>query len=430
MGRRLTRRDFLRAGVLAGSYAALAGCGGAGAGRDPNELSFAFWGGPAEIAAFQKVIDRYKEKNPEVTVTPEVSPFDGFYEQVDARLVAGQAPDLVRLQYQEFGRYGAAGALVDLTDHLDAGYEAVFDPSFWEAVTYRDTPYALPHHTDTSAVFYNTDYFEKAGIEVPQSRGEAWTLEEFDEVARRAKDETDAEYGFAWSWQGSTAYRWMPLLYVNGGQLLDDDLKTPLMRTPEGVETIELTKRWYEDGVIPLTASFKSTEQIQTLFAIGTTAMMVNGDFMMQFFKENAKDLNWGVTYLPRGRGGEATVLGGNAVGITRDSANPEAAADFLKFLVDERNMRDFVTAASFLPVRESLLRDELKYPYRPEDMALFEELVGTLPENYVQINALPEFNQIDQKVADQLELAVTSGQSARRTAQNVDDVITDILAQ
>src|SRR3712207_7690992 len=56
--------------------------------------------------------------------------------------------------------------------------------TLFRSVQYEDTPFALPHHTDTFAVFYNTGMFDKLGIEVPTSLDQSWTWDEFIQVAR------------------------------------------------------------------------------------------------------------------------------------------------------------------------------------------------------------------------------------------------------
>jgi len=225
--RRWTRRDFLKVGggALVGAYAlGTTGCGG---GSGSGELTVLTWGSTSgEEKGFRGLAERYNAQNPEVPVKMEFVPPDQAYEQLDTSLAAGEAPDIARLQYQQMGKYSSEGALVDLSEYLEEGYGNAFTPALWQAVNYEDTPYAMPHHTDTFAVFYNTDIFDKVGIEVPQSMEESWTWNEFLEVAAGIKEEGAADYAFAYNWQTDTAaYRWMPLLFQHGGQLLDIDLR-------------------------------------------------------------------------------------------------------------------------------------------------------------------------------------------------------------
>ena len=70
--------------------------------------------------------------------------------------------------------------------------------------------------------------------------------------------------------------------------------------------------------------------------------MLLGGDWQIPFLQENMTKYKWAVTYMPRDVA-MASDLGGNCFAVSRDSKHPEVAADFLKFVVDEDNMRAFV---------------------------------------------------------------------------------------
>jgi hypothetical protein len=96
-----------------------------------------------------------------------------LYQLVDTRLAGRQAPDIFRIQYQQVGRYAGAGALIDLSSYLDPGYAGQFGPAFWQAVTLGGKPFALPHHTDTFALYYNVDFLHNIGVEMPRTLDQA-----------------------------------------------------------------------------------------------------------------------------------------------------------------------------------------------------------------------------------------------------------------
>jgi multiple sugar transport system substrate-binding protein len=131
----------------------------------------------------------------------------------------------------------------------------------------------------------------------------------------------------------------------------------------------------------------------------------------------------WGVTYLPRDVA-MADDLGGTCVAISRDSKNPEAAADFLKFLVNEENMRDYVMATQLLPVRKSLVAGGVQYPLRPDEMKVFVEQTKTIPEHLVSTVILPTWGKFNPKLVDELDLAFMSGQSPEETAKNIEAAV------
>lgn len=431
-GNGFTRRQFLRlgGGALAGAYVlGTAGCGGGGE-SGSGELTFLTWGSTSgEEKGFRGVVERYNKQDPEVPVKLEFVPGDQAYERLDTRLAAGEAPDIARVQYQQMGRYSSEGAFVDLSEYLEEGYGDVFTPALWQAVNFEDVPYGLPHHTDTFAVFYNTDIFGDLGIEVPQSLEESWTWDEFMEVAAQVKNEGPAEYAFAYNWQGDSAsYRWMPLLFQHGGQLLDADLGAPDIDNPIGIETVAFTKSWFDEQLVPPSTSIKSGEQIETLFSNGTTAMMINGDWLIPFVVDNM-EAGWDVTYMIRDAE-MASDMGGNAVGVTRDSQNPEAAADFLKFMVDEENMSQFCIDGGFIPVRTSLAEQGLDYEQSPEQMNRFVEQATTVPEKMASEQTIPSFGSVVEVLSDQLEAAFRTGQSPEQTVQNISSGVEEALAR
>jgi len=411
------RRGLLRAGAAAGLYAAVRPLGARA--QTPIALSMTSWGAPAELEGFNALIAKYKELRPNVSVRLDVVPSGQYYQQLDTRLAGRQAPDLFRAQYQQIGRYAQSGAAIDLSPYVDQAYGEAFLPSVWKAVILQGKVHALPHHTDTFALFYNADILEKLGVEVPTSLDKSWSWAEFMRVARLVKAKSGLTYPFAMNWQFSNAYRWLVYLYQHGGQLLDNDLKAPVITSRAGVETIAWTQSWFTEGLVPPNTSLKSSEPTQNLFANGTIGLLLNGDWQIPFIAEQAK-FRWGVTYMPRDVA-MASDLGGNALAVSRDSKNPEAAAEFLKFLVSEDSMRDFVTKAQLLPVRKSLVEDGVTYGLRPDAMKVFLEQSKTVPEHLVSTVVLPNWGKFNAKLADELELAFTSGQAAEATAANID---------
>ncbi len=394
----------------------------------PVTLNMTVWAAQAEEDAFNAVIARYRQLHPEVTIRMEVNGNSTqAYQQVDTRLAGRQGPDLFRVQYQQVGRYASARAVIDLSPYIDASYSADFAPAFWQAASYKGRPYAMPHHTDTFAVYYNREMFQKIGVEPPTSLDKSWTWAEFIRIARALKDNAGAPYGFAMSWQNA-AYRWLPFLYQHGGQLLSTDLAQSDITSKAAIETIAWTQSWFKEGLVPPSTSVKSSEQPQNLFANGTVGMLMGGDWQIPFLSKNMTKFGWGVTFMPRDVA-MASDLGGNCFAVSRDSKNPAVAADFLKFMSDKDNMRSFVSSAQFLPVRRSLMGESLPYALRPDAMKVFVEQSATIPPHLVSTVTLPSFSKINAALTDQLDLAFTSGQDPTTTANAIDQQVRAVLS-
>jgi multiple sugar transport system substrate-binding protein len=425
MAQTFNRRMILKSGAGLGVGLVAATLGSPSLAQE-KELTFSVWGSDAEVAAYRDVIAKYESANPGVKIKLDVMPFGQFYQQVDTRLAGRQAPDLFRVTYQQVGRYANSKAAIDLTEYLEPDFGQAFTPSVWSAVNVDDAPHALPHHTDTFALFYNEELLEKAGISVPSSLDEAWTWTAFIDNAKRLKEQGGASYPFAMSWQNGAVHRWMFYLYQHGGRLLSDDLSASRITEKAGVETIAWTQSWFKEGLVPPSTSVKSSEKVQNLFANGTIAMMLNGNWQIPFVEQQMKS-KWGVTYLPRDVE-MADDLGGTCVAVSRDCQTPEVAADFLKFLVNEENMRNYINKAQFLPVRKSLVDKGVDYTLRPKEMGVFVEQTKTIPEHLVKTVIHPNWGRFNPKMTDELDLAFTSGQSAEETAENIETHVERIL--
>lgn len=390
-------------------------------------LTMTVWGAAAEESAFNAAIARYKALHPDVTIRMEVNGNAmQAYQQVDTRLAGRQAPDVFRVQYQQVGRYASARAIVDLTQYIDIKDEADFAPAFWQAASYKGKQFAMPHHTDTFALYYNREMFEKIGVVPPTSIDKSWSWIEFLDIARKLKA-AGAPYGFAMGWQNA-AFRWLPFLYQHGGQLLSTDLSQSNITSKQAIETIAWTQSWFKEGLVPPSTSVKSSEQPQNLFANGTIGMLMAGDWQIPFLSKNMTKYSWGVTYMPRDVA-MASDLGGNCLAVSRDSKRPDIAADFVKFLSNPENMRDFVSSAQFLPVRKSLMAEKLPYALRPDAMEVFVKQSATIPSHLVSTVTLPSFSKMNAALTDQLDLAFTSGQDATATAQAIDQQVRAVLA-
>ncbi len=230
--------------------------------RNRIELTLAIDGGPGEYAGYQRIIDAFEAQNPGVTIELLERPGQGFRDQIVAELAAGEAADIIKVGFVgDSLSIADAGGTIDLSPYLEEGFADDFFEAAWTIATDDGKPYGVPMVWDTHALFYNTDYIEQAGIEVPQSMDECWSWEEFNEQSRIAMENSDADYGHAALWN---AKRWMLFLYGNGGQVLTDDLSASAINSEATIETIDWMKSWYDEGLSPGSTSMKSSEAAQS----------------------------------------------------------------------------------------------------------------------------------------------------------------------
>src|SRR5882724_9524239 len=196
-----------RRGLLKGAAAGVVAAGIAAPyvrAQSAITLSFMTWGAPAEQEAFNALIAKYRTVKPNVTVRLELVPGGAvLYQQLDTRLAGRQAPDLFRVQYQHVARYARDGGSVDLSPYLEGDYGNAFASIFWQTANYQGKPFALPHHTDTFALYYNVEYMRRINMEPPTTLEQSWTWEQFMRAARAMKEQQVVRYPFAMGFQTS-----------------------------------------------------------------------------------------------------------------------------------------------------------------------------------------------------------------------------------
>ncbi|KQQ07382.1 ABC transporter substrate-binding protein [Rathayibacter sp. Leaf296] len=422
-----TRRLIPTATVLAVT-AALTGCsgfgGGGGGGSDADSLTFTTWASESEQAAFESLITDFEAANEGVDVQLNVVPYDQMFSNIDAQLSSGEAPDVFRVDYGNLGVYSSQEQLLDISEYFTQEQIDAFTPAFWEAVSYEGVPYGVPHQTDVSALLVNTELLAAAGItDVPTTLDEAWTWEEFADVATTLRASLPAEqYPFVYNWQLGGTPRWLSWLFEADGALLEEDGTTPAIDSPEGAKALDFTKSFFENDWVPPTSSVKSATYADSFFTEETAAMAFAGSFLVPDIDDLA-DFEWVATPMPVDQRG-ATDLGGNALVATADTANPELAAEFLTFMTEAENMSEFCAATNELPTRSDIDPASIEFAVRPDVMPVFVEQASTITPRDVQQLTSPFLAQISVAMQDQLEQAFVNGRSTEETLTDLSDAI------
>ena len=416
----LTRRHFLAASGAVSLTAILASCAGFSKPQTESAtgtLTFTTWGTDSELAGFRDQIARFEEANPGSTIELNAVPYEQMFTNIDAQLQAGNPPDVFRVPYYTFGSYAGRGQLLDLGDHLDADVPGRFTDAAWAAVQNEGSPFGVPHHTDTTAILYNKTMLDAAGItDVPTSLEDAWTWEQFDEVAATLRQSLPADqYPFAYNWQGNGVTRWLTWLFEADGAFLEEDLVTPAIDSDAGRRAVDFTRSFFEKQYVPQNDSIKSSTYAQDSWYSQTTAMVFSGAFAIPDATQTL-DFEWGATFAPRDVRA-ASDFGGNALVATKDVADPALAASFLAFMTEEEAMRSFCEGASLLPTRQDLVDGgSIEFAVRPELSPVFVGQASTVAASDSGQVASPSMAAIITVLQDELEQAFTSGRSTDDT--------------
>lgn len=192
----ITRRFGIGAAAVTATALALTGCAGGGAAaptdnaptlsEEPVTISLTWWGGDARAEQTQAVIDEFEKEYPNITVEPQYTDWNGYWDQLATTTAAGDMPDVVQMDELYLASYGARGALYDLSG-LGINTSEIAKEALGTGKL-GDAQYALPIGVGVVAVVANADIFEEYGIELPDD--ETWTWDDYAEIAQEISDKS------------------------------------------------------------------------------------------------------------------------------------------------------------------------------------------------------------------------------------------------
>ena len=137
---------------------------------DPIELTISWWGGDSRHEAYQKALEAFHEKYPNITVSPTYGAWSGWEEKQSTALAADQGSDVMQVNWNWLYQYSPTGEkFVDLREYSD-----VIDLSQWSdaaknACIVADSLQAVPISMTGRIFYWNTKTFEAAGVDYPKT---------------------------------------------------------------------------------------------------------------------------------------------------------------------------------------------------------------------------------------------------------------------
>jgi multiple sugar transport system substrate-binding protein len=378
--------------------AALAGCGGSGGGDGGTTITV--WHGytDVEAKAMTAQVKQWNSDHPDEKVRLVYnSGNDNALQKTIAGFTAGNYPDVA----YEFGSSAAQLArqpkLVDLTDTVkkaDFKWDD-FYPSEQQAATVDGKVVGVPALVDNLSLVYNKALFQAAGVPLPTA---SWTWEDFRNAAKKLIDPAKKTYGWAYVNDGSedTVWRFLPLLWQAGGDLLNSDNTKPEFNSAAGKEALELLQGMaVTDKSVYLD---NGNGNYLNLFNSGKIAMLWTGPWDLSSIN---KDVSYGVTLLPGKDGNHETVSGPDLyMAFDHSKGRSDTAVKFMTWLTSAPVHLQFAIATGDLPLRES----ESKLPE-------YSQFLKKYPANKVFVENLGNVKHVRPNIASYGEVSTAIGQ-------------------
>lgn len=344
----------------------LAACQAEAKPAGPVQLDFWSYMDRSTGQALQAVVDDFNASQSRIKVTVEVVPIGNLKQKLQVAGKAGELPDLTIIDNPDHSAFASLGVFEDLTDRAATweGNQAFF-PGPLKSTIYQGRQYGLPLSSNCLALFYNKKMLDEAGVAVPQT---------WDELRLAAKKLTVGErFGMAISAVGTEegTFQFIPWLLSAGASV--DRLDSPEARKALGILRQLIEDKSMSRDVIEWTQGF-----VEKQFAIGRTAMMVNGPWNIDVLRSDAPDMDFGVAKIPRDKE-FASVLGGENVAICK-GAPVDAAWEFLTYLDSPAVMDKFITLSGYFPPRKDVAAMNQKWSNDPILKVFMEQMQFAWP--------------------------------------------------
>ncbi|AFK87262.1 MULTISPECIES: sugar ABC transporter substrate-binding protein [Thermoanaerobacterium] len=327
---------------------------------------------PSPDKDFLDVVKPFTDTHPNINVKVTVIDWGSAWTKITTAATSGEAPDVVQLGTTWVAAISSMGALEDLTSKIsEVGGASVFLPSAWTTTGIKNSGVttAIPWFVDTRGIFYRKDVFEKAGIDPKQG------LNTWDSMLETAKKINNidingkkiAALGIPGKNDWNVLHNVAPWIWEAGGDLLTPDDQQAAFNNDTALKGLDFYTNFAVEGLVPKATLEKNTADIESNFANGDYAMIIDGPWMIKNFETPsdkggmgdspiAKD--YGVVPLPQGPAGRFSYFGGSDLAIFKSSKNKNEAFELIKYLVSKEAQVAYSKVSGQLPAVKEAFND------------------------------------------------------------------------
>lgn len=355
------------------------------------------------------LIDGFNNSQEQYEASHVYVPFADYEKQLTLGLASGELPDLVIMDGCGMAAFIKLGLMADISDAQINWDEYIQGPM--ESTMLDGKHYGIPFATNCTALFYNKDMFDAAGIEYPDENT-TWT--EFREMAKQLTKNGVSGFGNAATNTDEGTFQCLQWLYTAGGSYKDIE---------NGLAAYTLMQDMIKEGSWTKEVVNWTQSDVNNNFMAGNLAMQQNGPWQIPGITANAPELNYGVTVLPKFNeaAGQATsILGGENIGVVKKDDTAGAVA-FLKYYDQTPVMVEAMKLYGSFPPKTEAAQD----PYWTEDpiqAAFIKQLETSIPRG--PDPSWPSYSSVIQTgFQEVMTLKKTPEQAAVDTQKAVDAV-------
>ncbi len=395
---RLSRRSALKGagaiGIAAGASTLALGAATAVNAQEKVQVRLGTWAAVEEATELQAVIDDVNAEATDFEIISEPQPSD-YYTKLQTTIAGGTAPDLFWLSQEYIPGYASLGAVLDITDRLEADDTPAADLSdYFEPILrtaqYEGQTYGLPWISQPVMLYYNPALLEAAGVAEPD---DTWDWEMFKEAAAAT---TDAEAGVF----GTSFNSWPPthmFIWQAGGDTVAEDLASCPIDTPEAIAGAQFYVDIIYNEQYAVPEAMITEQGFGEMVKAGKVAMFFGGagDDLDYAAKKDPANAVLKMSVVPTGPQSRTTFAWTASTVINEASENPDIAYKALVALTEGIHHWKIVAP------RQSLANEDTIAASVPDKAASAPTIISALGDMR-SFNVIPKQAEWDQTFSDE----------------------------
>ncbi len=303
------------------------------------------------------LVEMWNQKNPDRKINLTYIPHAEMVAKLAQAIASGDVPDLMGMDLIYGPQFEKAGQLVDVTGEIANLPEMkTASPGHLQVATWEGKLYGVPLYADVSALFYNKDLFEKAGLDPNKPPTSLGQLKEYaDKISALGGDIKG--YYLPGSCAGCNIFTVGPLIWASGGKIESAGAGDEPLTGDNVKPVLEWLRGMVKSGNVHESDRAENGETFHLQFGSGKVGMMGTGNFNITLARDQNPNMKFGITLLPGLKeGSAASFIGGDLLVIPKGSKRVKDAVDFMKFLISDEIQVEGYAKALNLTTRSDMV--------------------------------------------------------------------------
>lgn len=402
--------------------------------EEKTEIVFSNWGDSEEKKMFEAIFDEFMKENEDITVKYLYIPHNEYITKLNAMAATKTLPDIGQMIEYNSLQWAENDMFVDVRHLYENGS---IEPRL-DSVTFNETENGFlgsSFITEIYTLFYDKEYTDSMGVEVPATVEDAWTWDEFVEECKKLTVDVNGNHpgdpGFDPSKVKVYAISDMPAELValnNGGGIFNEDYTEIWLDKPETIEAFQMVADLMNvHHVAPRPASRSAIGGGNNVLLTKKVAMSYAGQYNLLWYKkyiENGSlDVGFGIG--PK-LDDYVVTTSGPAIVVFDQSEHKEEAMRLLEYFYETKNVMPAIRNGLWMPSEKSYYEEEDKIQEWIGDSKIHQNGYKTAVLDVARDNSVPSmfyklsnYNEVQNVINAPLDQVWSGKKSAEEVIKN-----------